>query len=277
MRNLTRYFFDDYNLQGHSRVFKQALYMLVMIKCLYWLWHYDLLFGGKSVIYRAEGHTNFIKDLAYILYNNKSEMLALYFIAALAATCSFMILRPRNSHTADVAVWLLVVNLHYSSYATLTGGDYLLNQFLFFSIFIASDFNAQRGQYRDLHVCLHNAAIAAVFAQMCVVYLASGLAKVTDPSWFGGNAVAAVNRIRHFSAGGEAMPLFDRMATYAVMTYQLLFPLLIWIRPVRVPLLIAGVIMHLYIAIVPGIITFSAVMLAGYIYFWPEKNKAVRI
>src|SRR5688572_24392765 len=123
MQALLQYFFKEHLLPGHSRVFKLALYVFVILKCLYWLFHYELLFGADSIIYRAEGHTNFIKDIAYVLYNNKSTMLPFYFIIASIGISVLMLLRKKTNLTADLVLWLLVENLHFSIYATLTGGD----------------------------------------------------------------------------------------------------------------------------------------------------------
>ncbi len=280
MRAALQYFFTAHRLPLQSLLFKRVLYLLVLLKCGYWLWHYDVLFGENSIIYRAQGHTNFIKDLAYILYNNKSEMLPLYFIIASVSICLLMLLRRRNNVTADLALWLLVENLHYSCYATLTGGDYLLNQFLFFNAFIVADTASDRGKYRDLYLCLHNAAICAVVIQVCIVYMAAGLAKLNDEAWLDGSAASVINRISHFSLGTgntNSWDGFHRAATYMVFAYQLAFPLLIWVRPLKVPLLVLGALMHVYIAIIAGLVVFSAVMLAGYIYFWPPPRTAPTI
>jgi hypothetical protein len=275
MQTLIDYFFKGHLLPAHSRYFKIALYLFVLAKCLYWLLHYDLLFGADTIVYKAQGHTNVVKDLAYILYNNRSSTLALYFILAAAFVCGFMLYRSRTNLAADLALWLIVENLHFDIYATLTGGDYLLNQLLFFNIFIAMDHSAERHTYREVYVCLHNGAITAVMIQVCIVYLVAGVAKLRDTSWLGGDAVAGVSALDHFSNGYR----FGRgglatLLTYGALFYQLLFPLLVWIRPLKIPLLAVGVAMHVYIMVIVGLPAFGLIMIISYIFFWPARKVA---
>ncbi len=278
MTALFNYFFGSYNLPRHSRLFKICIYLFILLKCFYWLFNYSLLFGDHSIVYRAAGHTNFIKDLAYVLYNNKSNTLALTFIVLAIALCSLMLWRRRNNQLADFALWLLVINLHYSIYPTLTGGDYLLNQLLFFNIFIAVDTRADRGKERDLMVCLHNAAVLGVMLQVCLLYFVAGLAKVFDHDWLNGSAVEKILLVDHFSlfqAPSAHYSMFYRFMNWLVLGYQLLFPLLVWLRRVKIPLLLSGVLMHLYIAVVLGLPAFGLIMILSYIYFWPTKRPAV--
>lgn len=257
-----------------SRRFKNILYLFVVFKCAYWLYNYELLFGNHSIIYRAEGHTNFLKDLAYVLYNNKSTLLPLYFIIAVFTLCGTMLWRQKNNTGIDFAIWLLIENIHFSVYATLTSGDFLLNQFLFFNIFIATDYLDTHGKYRDVYVALHNTAVIAVILQVFLVYIVSGTSKVMDHDWITGQAVSRVNIIEHFSLGpGIGSGSWQQTATYAVMVYQLAFPVLIWFRLLKIPLLLIGAVMHLYIALVMGLLTFGLLMILSYIYFWPAKKQ----
>ena len=280
MRLLNAYFFRRYQLAAQSLMFKKALYFFVMVKCGYWLWYYNELFGATSVIYRAAGHTNFLKDLAYVLYNNKSDLLPLYFIVIAFALCATMLWKKRNNTGIDVALWLLIENINYSIYATLTGGDYLLNQFLFFNIFIAIDNTDTRGKFKDLYLALHNGAIIGVVLQVCIVYLVSGVSKFMDPDWMNGDAVTIVSRTDHFSTGVGRSPAWEgvhKIANYIVMYYQLAFPVIIWIRKIKTPLLLLGIVMHLYIAFVMGLMAFGALMVLSYIYFWPRRHSTAQI
>jgi hypothetical protein len=280
LRLLNAYFFRRYQLPLQSILFKQSLYFFVIAKCLYWLWHYNPLFGSTSIIYRASGHTNFLKDLAYVLYNNKSDLLPLYFIVAAILLCCIMLWRKKNNTGIDLALWLIVENLHYSIYATLTGGDYLLNQFLFFSIFIAINPADTRGKFRDLYLCLHNAAIVAVVLQVCLVYLVSGISKLMDQDWLAGTAVSLVNLTDHFSTGAtrdSSWTGLHRVANYVVMLYQASFPFVVWVKKIKVPFLVIGIVMHLYIAFVMGLLAFGVLMVLSYIYFWPRRHVTVQI
>jgi hypothetical protein len=63
---------------------------------------------------------------------------------------------------------------------------------------------------------------------------------------------------------------------YVVLAYQLLFPVLVWIKKIKKPFLILGILMHLYIAFVIGLVSFGFVMILPYIYFWPNSTAEAR-
>ena len=120
---------------------------------------------------------------------------------------------------------------------------------------------------------LHNFGALAVIAQVCIVYFLAALGKLSDPVWLGGNAALTIAGVDHFSAGnGLQWPaLIYVVLNYFVIAYQLLFPVLAFFKGIRMPFLIAGIVMHLYIAFVTGLPGFAAVMLLGYVFFWPMK------
>jgi hypothetical protein len=57
-----------------------------------------------------------------------------------------------------------------------------------------------------------------------------------------------------------------------VLGYQLLFPVLVWIKKIKKMFLLLGILMHLYIAFVMGLVEFGSVMIISYIIFWPIKK-----
>lgn len=59
----------------------------------------------------------------------------------------------------------------------------------------------------------------------------------------------------------------SKIATYAVLMYQGLFPLIVWFKKVKIPFLLFGVLMHLGIAFGMGIFTFGIVMCLVYLPF----------
>jgi hypothetical protein len=170
-----------------------------------------------------------------------------------------------------------MLNLHNKLYPTLTGGDFLLNQFLFFNCFISKTYEIKKTAFNELKALFHNLGVIAVIVQMCFVYLVSGITKLQDESWMSGEAVAAISQVDHYSMYTQFRFRRDStiasMLNYLVVFYQLLFPVLIWFSKVKKPLLIAGIILHLYIAFVMGLVTFGLVMMIGYIYFWPFEKK----
>lgn len=253
------------------------LYAFVFLKTIYWLCYYELFFGTDSIVYTNPSSAGILKDSVFLLHYTKWQGLGLYFIlgTGILSLLGFFFRKPY--FIVDFLIWFFISNLNNKIYPALTGGDYLLNQFLFFNCFLSLSFRVN-GKWQDaLKICLHNMAIVAVMIQVCLVYFLSALAKLDDPEWLGGNAIVSVSQIRHFSLYAflnddvSFKPLFVFL-NYFVLVYQLLFPLFVWIGKLKKFLLITGVLMHVYIALVMGLVEFGAIMILAYVYFWPVKR-----
>jgi hypothetical protein len=271
------YFFQDYNFKRQTVLFKRALYTFVLIKIIYWLCYYDLWFGADSIAYTRFQWIGFIKSAAFLLYDAKPG-LTLSFILGTAILCLTGILSRKLYFVSDLLLWFLVMNIQNKVYPALTGGDFLLNQFLLFNCFLSSSFKINFNWQNSLRICLHNMAVIALLIQVCLVYLLSALAKTADTGWLDGSAVLTITKVRHFSLfsfPGDTAFLRGLyvLAAYLVLFYQLLFPVFIWFERLKRHLLIAGILMHIYIALVMGLVEFGAIMILGYIYFWPAKRQ----
>jgi Vitamin K-dependent gamma-carboxylase len=193
------------------------------------------------------------------------------------ALCILSFTKLRLHFIFDFIIWLTVINVHYKLYPTLSAGEYILNQLLFFNCFISDNFIKNEATLSRINVAMHNFAISAVIVQMCFVYFFSSIAKLGDESWINGSAVLMTMQTNHFSIpfitlNAESLTPIFIFLNYASLIYQILFPFVVWIRKVKIPFLVIGILMHLYIAFVMGLVTFSLIMIIGYIYFWPERN-----
>ncbi len=118
--------------------------------------------------------------------------------------------------------------------------------------------------------------------QLCIIYGYTGLEKLKGPSWWDGTAVWAVlgnQQIMMFDATWmKHFPLLIAAATHATVLWEIYFPALVWIRPVRKWVLAFGVLLHGLIALSVGLIFFSLIMVSGYFLFadakWLEEKIA---
>lgn len=274
---LISYFFFDYRSKIQSIWFKRLLYIYLIIRSVQWLFHFELLFGENSIIFSTPQSIGFFKDLAFILYSQTEPALSLAFLIALIGVSTFHFLSTKFSFFGDVLIWFIVINVHNKLYPSLTGGDLLLNQFLFFNCFISARFIKKETWFNSLSMCVHNMAVLGIILQLCLVYFLSGLAKVGDSEWLSGQAIISVAKIRHFSLYSflSYTTLLDPLyffLNYLVLFYQILFPILVWIGSLKKPLLLIGIGMHVYIGFVMGLPEFSAIMIIAYVYFWPVKT-----
>ncbi|MBA2610709.1 MAG: HTTM domain-containing protein [Bacteroidetes bacterium] len=278
MKKLAAYFFTEYNLSIQTLRFKQLLYLFIVLKVIYWLAYYDLYFGEHAIAYARPYSLGAIKDLAFLLYNHAEPNFGYAFIFGTLLFLSLSYFLKKIPFIFEFTVWLLVINIHNKIYPTLTGGDLLLNQFLFFNCFLSKTFNTNLSLPNEVLKCLHNFAVVAILIQIQLVYLIAGIAKLNSSDWLAGTAINELSRIEHFNLFSG--PLFKNTIincciNFIVLFYQLLFPVLIRIQKIKKPLLILGIAMHLYISFVTGLVSFGLIMIIAYVYFWPIKKQAI--
>jgi hypothetical protein len=270
------WFFSEYQFKFETVWFKNFIYALLIFKSIFWLINYDQLFGANKIVFERDFSLKGLPDVVFYLYADHEPFTAYCFIIPLIILSALGIVFKKLFFIHDLFIWLIVANIHNKIYPTLTGGDNLLNQFLFFSCFLSASYLITDSKIKTLKIFIHNMACMAVITQVCLLYFLSGLAKYYSADWLTGAALADLQQIKHFNLynpGYLRLPYsFLFLLNYLVMIYQLGFPILIWFKKIKKPILIIGVCMHLYIGFVMGLVEFSLVMLLPYIYFWRFKK-----
>jgi len=277
LSGIVSYFYSDLRYKEQTRQFKKSLYLISLVNAFYWLRYYSLFFGSSSVVYHSASHASGPGDLTFLLYHSEWQGAGALCIAAVIVICGLSLWFTRSHFLADVILWLLVLNIHNTLYATLTGGNFLLNQFLFFNCFLSFTSKRSSGKSRDLNVLLHNFSVIAIILQICLAYFLAALSKLADPLWVHGEAMASVMQIEHFSlySALDFDPGFKsvyRIFNFVVLFFQLLFPVFVWIKPLKKPLLLLGIAIHLYISLMMGLFMFGIIMIVGLLFFWPVRT-----
>jgi hypothetical protein len=275
LKKVVSYFFSEYNFSPQSLRFKQLIYLFLAIKAAYWFWYYDLYFGQNAIGFIKPHSLGTIKDMAFMLYNSTSVNAGYFFIFSVLIFLALSYFLKTIPFLFEFIIWLLVVNIHNKMYPTLTGGDYLLNQLLFFNCFLSKTYNNNFTWQNSLSKCFHNFGVVAIIIQIQLVYLIAGIAKLNNSDWLNGLAIIKLDGVDYFNLYNNSHFTTGALGyffNYLVLFYQLLFPILIWVEKIKKPLLIIGILTHLYIAFVMGIMGFGLIMLIPYVYFWPVKN-----
>ncbi len=276
MKKITAYFFNDYKYTGQTRYFKNFLYLFVSIKAIYWLSYYSLFFGENAIAFNKVKPLGPINDLAFLLYNNSAINFGYVFIFGTLLFLALSYFLKKIPFIFEFLLWFCVINIHNKIYPTLTGGDLLLNQLLFFNCFLAKSFKTSVNAQNSLLVCFHNFGVLAISIQVCLVYFVAAIAKLYSNDWLSGTAIANLSMIEHFNLFSGPIiknEVLNCCINFIVLFYQLLFPFLIWLNKVKKPLLLLGIAMHLYIAFITGLVGFGLVMVITYTYFWPIKKQ----
>jgi hypothetical protein len=256
--------------------FKNCIYAYLILRSLFWLNSYDLLFGEHAVVYSTYQHIGNFKNICFILLNSHSHILSLFFLIGVVALSTFNLIFKKHRFISDFLLWLLMLNLHNKVYAALTGGDFLLNQLLFFNTFLLFNFKLFSKKFQFLNVLFHNGAVISIIIQICLVYVLSGFAKLIDKDWQYGKALYILSEIEQFKLTGLSIqnkwfhPVF-MVLNYVILFYQLLFPIFVSIKKIKKAFLWLGIAIHIYIMIFMGLFWFSLIMLISYVFFWPVK------
>jgi hypothetical protein len=183
-----------------------------------------------------------------------------------------------------ILLFLLMDTVHKLNFGFVNGGDILArlivlylvfaNSYEYFVWFKTTNTDPQTKRLSNL---MSNLAAYSIMLQLCVAYLSSGIAKLHYPVWLNGEALyytLSMERfvgtpLNHIIAHNAVLV---KTGSYATLAFELLFPFLIWVKWCRKPLLIAGVIFHLFIYIFLMIYGFQIVFVLTYGLFLSNEE-----
>lgn len=156
------------------------------------------------------------------------------------------------------------------------GGDNMSKITLIYMCFLLPDHHRVRSG--SFQVWLHNMAVLAISFQLIIMYITSGFAKAMGTTWQQGIAMYYISQVQWFTLPGAHSlfinPWIVTLATYIPMFYQLLFPIAI-ISRIKLPWILLGILFHLGIALLMGLVTFSVVMIGLELFFITDQEYAV--
>lgn len=180
-------------------------------------------------------------------------------------------------------LFLMVDFLEKMNTSFVNGGDKMVRLILLYMIFANSyqyfvlyKNRKEVAEKEELKNLISNLAAVSIMLQLCVAYFSSGIAKINDTFWWNGEATYYALSMERF----VGTPLnkyivqqkwIDYLTNYGTIIFELFFPILIWIKKMRKPLLIAGVIFHICIYIFMMIYGFEIVFILIYGLFLPNK------
>lgn len=267
MNSITTYLFKEQNQTREVGWFRNALYLFLLYKVFVYVYQFQDLFSHERLIYHQVKHINPIVDLVFYLNNHYSVSLVSVFIFGVFVLSVVGLLKKSN-YVSNTILWILIMNLTSFLYPTLTAGDYLLNQILFFNCFLIPKASSKI-LLDDLKTVLHNFALGALKIQVCLAYFVAAYYKIIDDSWTSGEAIYQTFQIPEFSNSFlVSIPHSITVAlTFFTIAYQLSFAFLVWFRPFKIYLFSFGIMQHLLIAFGMGLFQFGVIMCICYILF----------
>jgi hypothetical protein len=158
-------------------------------------------------------------------------------------------------------IWLLYLNLMNRAWLAGSGGQQLMANVLFWSVFLAM----RSGRARFL-------GLWAIRLQLLLAYAATGLHKLTGTHWLDGTAMGIAATDEAFGPAWLASaPGLAAFITWCVLVLQLSLPIAMWFRGVRLPCMALGALFHLATAICMDIPEMGLAFVACYAIWLDDR------
>lgn len=270
--SLTSYFAGENYFAHTVWIFRRCIYSFLLANTLTLLPGADRIWGENSFSLDFSVPDHFYSPLIYFL---SSGSIGVWYKLFLAGQIIFILLGllGKYSRLSAVMVFLTTINLFYQAHMVANGGYQITLIMLFFLVFMEE--KKQDTGWPVLNITKNvfsNFALAAARIQLVLLYAFAGINKLEGELWLKGEALYYALSLDEFSHPfiKNCLVLSDWFiipGNYFVLAYQLLFPVLVWFKKIRTPMLLAGVALHLCIAFMMGLMDFGFAMIACYSVF----------
>lgn len=181
---------------------------------------------------------------------------------------------------ASLATFFLHIAFLNRNMSAMFGADMIGTFFLFYLCFTNASAHYSVDKFlkraNPLQTGIGHIAYRFMQLQLCVVYGYSGLEKLKGTRWWDGSAmwdVLSMGTLQRWDLSFVAhFPILLSAAVYIVLIFEIYFPVLIWLKKFRLPMLLFGLQMHIGIFLFMNLPGFGFMMIALYILFLREQE-----
>jgi hypothetical protein len=123
---------------------------------------------------------------------------------------------------------------------------------------------------------LSHIALRLMQIQLCIVYGYSGLEKMKGTRWWDGSAlwdVLSIGNMQRWDLSFVShFPILLAANVYIVLLWEIYFPVLIWQKKFRIPVLVFGFFMHIGIFLFMNLPSFAFMMISLYLLFLKKEE-----
>jgi hypothetical protein len=244
------------------RLFTVLVYSWFLINAVLVLPYIQMMWDRQNVFFR-QGHSDtLIENFIYHLIYAPSVfryVFGIHIVSALLSMLEFrLVFVPR------LVTWITALMLYYSAAEAFNSGMMLMMMLAFYgSVILTNSDNPYRKALTNL------AALACVI-QIGLVYFAAAMYKLGGTQWPSGTALYYALHIDRFSSdlwlGSSALrsAMLMKILTWTALAYQLLFPVMLFVKRGRNVFLMVGVVFHLFIWVVMHLWDFALAMIFSY-------------
>ena len=170
--------------------------------------------------------------------------------------------------------WVLFSSLVNFAWLTSTGGHQLVANVVVGVILLPGKEPETQARVGAKDV-LHLSAFWIIRLQLLAAYAVTGIQKLTGVHWLAGDAMAIVATDGAYGPSWLAtVPLLAVLMNYAVLLFQLTFPIAVWWKRTRGWWMLMGVVFHLGTGLTFGILDMGLAFLVVY-PAWSRRDERV--
>ncbi|MDR6225754.1 DCC1-like thiol-disulfide oxidoreductase family protein [Desmospora profundinema] len=290
----------DWNRQKHMLMGASLIRIAFGFIILY---IYGMHYAQRRFLWGPEGMYDFADFRAdtmiawtFSLYQLHPSPLYFEIVFHLGMLAALWFIFGYKGRIAAIVNFVFVWSLFTRNGIILDGGDNVMRILLVFLLFAnttayfsvdrhlrqkrgipASELSPPGFSHMRLSNLIHNLAILACIVQVCMMYLTSGFHKVMGEVWQNGTALYYILQVGEYTHPFFRDLIFSSdflivTGAYATVLVQVAFPFLLFNRYTKY-VAMAGVIgMHLGIAVVMGLFTFSFIMIANQLLMLRDRE-----
>jgi uncharacterized membrane protein YphA (DoxX/SURF4 family) len=267
---LNEFFFRKEPVQGIA-LFRVLFSLILIANALLLIPNLQDFYGPRGMVEAVSPGSFHSLSLFYFFPVTQGSVYAVFAAHLLAA---LLLLLGLFTRTAAFFAYLTMISFHQLNYLILNSGDTAMKLVLFLLVFshAGEAFSLDRWLRVRKERTPGPPRLRAPWAQrllqlqVAFLYFSTTFLKFDGEGWANGNAVYYTSRLWDF----ERFPVpfvFDHLWSMKIMTWFSLFlegslGTLIWFHPLRVPLVIIGILFHLVIEYSMNIPIFEWVMMS---------------
>ncbi|MCW3467588.1 hypothetical protein [Chitinophaga nivalis] len=251
-----------------------------LFKTIVFQWPYlDILYGPQSFISPTP---TVLTELLGIQSSVIREHYQVFITTYLVVIVLFLF--GIGKHFTALLLFLLYETVQRLCNIVLNGGDNFMRFVVLYMVFADSYqyFSIKALQIRNetlqrLSNLFSNLAVRAVTIHFCIVYFWSAFHKIHANVWFNGVATYYIMSLARFKGTPWNDLLvkngyFVTITTYATLLIEMYFPVLVWFRQTRVPIILCGIALHLGIYVFMMIYGFEIIFIMTYGFFFNDRE-----
>ena len=233
-------------------------------------WGFEALNAmGLSPLYLPSGPLKYVTHALAMLPDGVNDLVVLVAVPLLILLSVHDLLRAPRWWSA-LLIWFLYTNLMNRAWLAGSGGQQLIANLLFWNIFLSGN---RTTAGLDGALGWSFPAFWILRLQVLIAYLATALHKLTGTHWLDGTAMGVVATDPAFGPLWIVdQPFAASLSTWAVLLFQITFPVAVWFRRARYAWMFFGIIFHLATALWMDIPEMGLAFIAAYAIWFDEQT-----